>query len=128
MKYLIALSTWAIIGLLAVSSASTQEQPVPDPSNKRFIASQPCGPFMEVLQTPRNYGEAMLFTGDGLQFSATNGVPYTGGAFFFVNQVTGTWSLISVYGDGTACMVMNGRNFKPYTGDQPEFPGQKDQL
>ena len=74
-----------------------------------------------MLKTPAKYKEEMLFTGDGLQFSAANGQPYTGGTFFFTNQDTGTWTMISVYGDGMACMVANGRNFAPYIGKQPEF-------
>lgn len=130
MKYLVALSTWAIVSLLTVSSASTQETPMPPPGNgnKTFITRQPCAPFTEMLKTPAQYQEQMLFTGNGLQFSAADGRPYTGGAFFFVNQDTGTWTLISVYGDGIACMIANGRDFAPYTGDQPNFPGQKDGL
>jgi len=34
---------------------------------------------------------------------------------FFVNQDTGTWSLMMLYGDGTACMTAIGTEFKPYT-------------
>ena len=117
MKYLIALSL-----ILTVSSASTQET-MPQPNNmKTFITKQPCAPVVDMLRTPAKYGEKMLFTGEGVQFSAEDGRPYNGGAFFFTNQDTGTWTLISVYGDGIACLVANGKNFEPYVGKQPYAP------
>ena len=118
MKYLIALSL-----IFTVSSANTQEMPQPFNGNgKTFITKQPCAPFADVLKTPYQYGEEMLFTGNGLQFSAADGRPYNGGAFFFVNQDTGTWTLISVYGDGIACLVANGKDFAPYAAGQPYAP------
>tara|TARA_Y100000389_G_scaffold5006_1_gene4713 strand:+ start:441 stop:806 length:366 start_codon:yes stop_codon:yes gene_type:complete len=114
MKYLIALSL-----ILTVSSASTQET-MPQPNDmKTFITKQPCAPVVDMLRTPYKYGERILFTGEGVQFSAGDGRPYNGGAFFFVNQDTGTWTLVSVYGDGIACLVANGKDFEPYTGGQP---------
>ena len=116
MKYLIALSTWIVL-IFMVSSASTQEL-----KGKTFITKQPCAPVVDMLRTPAKYGEKMLFTGEGVQFSAADGRPYDGGAFFFVNRDTGTWTLISVYGDGIACLVANGKNFEPYVGKQPYAP------
>lgn len=85
---------------------------------KKFFVQQPCAPFPQMFQTVANYGEQMLFTGSGLQFGAQDGQPFTGGSFFFVNQDTGTWSHIMVYGDGMGCMISNGTNFEPYTGTQ----------
>jgi|TARA_B110000908_G_scaffold166871_1_gene218775 hypothetical protein len=124
MKYLIALSL-----IFTVSSASTQET-MPQPNNmKTFITKQPCAPFSEMLKTPAKYGESMLFTGTGLQFGAQGTQPFTGGMFFFTNQDTGTWTMLSVYGDGMACMVANGREFAPYVGGQPHFnQPEKDDL
>ena len=86
---------------------------------KMFLTQQPCDVFDKMFDTIKKYGEEMLFTGDGIQFSAPSGQPFKGGSFFFVNQDSGTWSHIMIYGDGMACMVANGQNFAPYSGPQP---------
>tara|TARA_B110000908_G_scaffold167222_1_gene219786 strand:- start:36 stop:413 length:378 start_codon:yes stop_codon:yes gene_type:complete len=125
MKYIIALSAWLLL-VFTVSSASTQEQPLSGANNKTFITKQLCGEFQAMLKTPKMRGEQLLFTGNGLQFSYDDGRPYTGGAFFFVNQDTGTWSFISVYGDGIACLVSLGKDFTPYAASQSFLP--KDDL
>jgi hypothetical protein len=44
---------------------------------------------------------------------------YNGGMFFFVNQETGSFSIINVYSDGMACLMQSGTGFAPYTGAQP---------
>jgi hypothetical protein len=90
-----------------------------DTQGKRFLTQQPCGPWIEVMKTPKKYKEAMLFTGNGSQFSSTNGQMYNGGMFFFVNQETGSFSIINVYSDGMACLMQSGTGFAPYTGAQP---------
>ncbi len=117
--------TWVFAGLLALLLAPAYAQDNID--NKTFIVTQFCGPWEEVLETPKKYKEGMLFTGNGVQFSATNGMMYQGGMFFFVNQETGSYSIINVYGDGTACMMQTGKNFEPYLGVQPwdKKPGEK---
>ncbi len=100
------------ISLLA-STVFAQEQN----QSKRFITTQACDPVVKMSDIVMNkYGEQPLFQGGGLQFSAQNGQPYRSSMMFFVNQDTGTWSLISLYEDGTACMVANGRDFEPYSG------------
>ena len=105
--------------LLLVPTLAEAQETDPNSQAKMFIARQPCGPFMDVLKTPEKWKEGMLFTGDGVSFDARTGQAYQSGAFFFVNQETGTWSLVNVYGDGMACMVQTGRNFQPYVGGQP---------
>jgi len=95
--------------------------PVLSQEAKTFFTKQPCAPFAEMLKTPAKYGESMLFTGTGLQFGVQGNQAFTGGMFFFTNQDTGTWTMLSVYGDGYACMVANGRDFAPYAGGQPDF-------
>jgi hypothetical protein len=104
----------SIVFVLTASTALAQQQP------KVFITQQPCDAFDEMFTTLGNYEEQLLFTGEVMQFAAPSGQPYTSGMFFFVNQDTGTWSLLSLYGDGTACMIANGSNFKPYAG--PAMP------
>jgi len=78
----------------------------------------PCGPITEMTNTIKKYREEMLFHGTGLTFSPQNQV-YNGGMFFFTNQQTGSWTIMQVFPDGMACMIMNGKNFQPYTGAQP---------
>ncbi len=100
------------ISLLA-STAFAQEQN----QGKRFITTQACDPVGKMSNLVINkYGEKPLFQGEGLQFAAQTGQPFQSAMMFFVNQDTGTWSLISLYEDGTACMVANGRKFEPYSG------------
>ena len=100
------------ISLLA-STAFAQEQE----QSKRFITTQACDPVEKMSNLVMNkYGEKPLFQGEGLQFAAQTGQPFKSAMMFFVNQDTGTWSLISLYEDGTACMVANGRKFEPYSG------------
>jgi hypothetical protein len=98
---------------LFATTALAQEQN----QNKRFITTQACDPVMEMSAIiVGKYKEQPLFQGDGLQFAAPTGQPYQSGMMFFVNQESGTWSLVSLYSDGTACMVANGTKFEPYTG------------
>ena len=78
----------------------------------------PCGPISELTATVKKYREEMLFHGTGLTFSPQNQV-YNGGMFFFTNQDTGSWTVLQIFPDGMACMIMNGKNFQPYTGEQP---------
>ena len=74
---------------------------------------------MERMQASiMKYSEYLLFTGAGLTFSP-QGQPYNGAMMFFVNQETGTWTVLQAYGDGMACMIFNGKEFTPYSGDQP---------
>ena len=102
------------LGLLVlVPTANSQSQ------DKMFFTTQFCGPWEAVMNTPKKYKEAMLFTGTGVQFATANGQPFTGGMFFFVKQDTGTYSIINVYGDGMACLMQSGRDFAPYGGKQP---------
>ena len=83
--------------------------------NKYFHTRQECAPLPQMMGSVVNeWGETALFTGEIVQFS-TDGTPFRGGTMMFVNQDTGTWSLISLYGDGTACMAAVGTNFEPYS-------------
>ena len=99
--------------LSLASVASAQETQ----NNKFLYTRQGCDPFVEVMDVMSGkYGEEPLFIGEGLQFG-TRGQPYTGGAMFLVNQSTGSWSLIHLYADGTACVTAVGTGFTPYTGE-----------
>lgn len=78
----------------------------------------PCGKWKEMQASIMKYSEHLLFTGSGLTFSP-QGQVYNGAMMFFVNQETGTWTVLQAYGDGMACMIFNGKQFTPYSGDQP---------
>jgi len=93
---------------LTISSANAQET-----DTKYFMTRQDCDPALKMMEVVTKYGEEPLFTGMGMQFSY-QGQPYTGGVMFFVNQDTGTWSLLTLYADGTACMTAIGTNFAPF--------------
>ena len=110
-----------VLGLLAfVPHTNAQEQ------NEKFLFTrQGCDPFAEVIDVMSGkYGEEPLFVGEGLQFGL-QGQTYTGGAMFLVNQVTGSWSLIHLYGDGTACVTAVGTQFEPYSGPTKKAEGEK---
>jgi len=101
-----------IVGLTFVSFVNAQQQ-----ENKLFFTTQFCGPWEDVMSTPKSYDETLLFTGTGRQLSSQDQEWYQGGMFFFVNQNTGSYSIIIVYGDGIACMTQPGNNFQPYSGN-----------
>ena len=87
---------------------------------KIFVAKQPCDVLPKMIDVIKGYKEELLFTGEGMSFAAQSGKGFMGGMMFFTNQDTSTWSMLQLYGDGTACLVMNGRNFAPYGG--PKMP------
>ena len=110
-----------VIGLLAFGPfANAQEE-----NDKFLFTRQGCDPFIEVIDVMSGkYGEQPLFVGEGLQFGL-QGQVYTGGAMFLVNQNTGSWSLIHLYGDGTACVTAVGTQFEPYSGPTKKLEGEK---
>lgn len=85
---------------------------------KYFVTRQECQDARTVMEKLVNkYNESALFTGQTIQFDP-NGTPYTGGGMFLVNQDTGTWTLITLYADGSACVTAVGNEFEPYVGDE----------
>ena len=107
----------ASAGIVAnIASAQDQEKN----TAKEFYVKQPCDVLPKMMDVVKGYKEDLLFMGEGMSFAASNGQGYMGGMMFFTNQDTGTWSMLQLFGDGTACLVMNGRNFKPYGG--PKLP------
>lgn len=107
-----------VLGLSTTLSVNAQSN-----DNKFFMTRQGCDSVITVFeQIAGNYGEEPLFTGQGLQFGV-DGTPFTGGAMLTVNQDTGTWSLIHLYGDGMACVTAVGTDFEPYVGPRREQEG-----
>lgn len=105
------------LGLIWTFSANAQ-------STEKFLYTrQSCDPFEKIIGVVTGkYGEQPLFIGEGLQFGI-QGETYTGGAMLLVNQTTGTWSLLHLYADGTACVTAVGTEFEPYSG--PVKKGEK---
>ena len=89
---------------------------------KTFITKQPCDVLPKMMDIIKGYKEDLLFMGEGMSFAAQSGQGFMGGMMFFTNQDTGTWSMLQLYGDGTACLVINGRGFAPYGG--PKIPAE----
>jgi|DEB0MinimDraft_6_1074348.scaffolds.fasta_scaffold01456_10 hypothetical protein len=107
------------LGLIWTFSANAQ-------STEKFLYTrQSCDPFEKIIGVVTGkYGEQPLFIGEGLQFGM-QGDTYRGGAMFLVNQNTGTWSLLTLYGDGTACVTAVGTEFEPYSGPTNKVEGEK---
>lgn len=79
-----------------------------------FYTRQDCAPVIEMIDNISSYNETPLFTSEAAVVGS-DGKLYTGSGMFFVNQDTGTWSLVTLYADGTACMAAFGSKFEPYT-------------
>ena len=105
------------VGSLSMSPALAQQE---DNTAKIFIAKQPCDVLPNMIEVIKGYKEELLFMGEGMSFAAQSGKGFMGGMMFFTNQNTGTWSMLQVFGDGTGCLVMNGKDFAPYSG--PKLP------
>jgi len=98
------------------SLAQAQESKRPEGEKPTIFTRAPCDQLPNMINTIAKYKEDLLFIGDGMTFSAQTGRPNNGGMMFFVNQDTGTWSMLQLFADGMSCMIMNGRAFEPYTG------------
>lgn len=103
-----------LASLLALLPLTVQAQ---DTETKFFTALQVCAPFDVAFETAMEKGETLLFKGAAGVMSAQDGELYSSQMFFFVNQETGNWSVVGVYGDGTACLLTNGVGFTPYVGE-----------
>lgn len=107
-RSILAFAVW--ISLLA-PSAFAQE------TVKQFITLQGCTNVSTITsRILSEYGETPMFSGWGNQMSAQDGEWYSSSMMYFVNQDSGTWSLVSLYADGMGCLVASGFEFAPYTG------------
>jgi len=107
----------AAIILLAVLFGTTAVGEEVKGQTKFLLLQAPCNEYVEMERLAKQYGEQLLFIGEGLTFSASNGMPFKGGMAFFVDQERGNWTMLQLYSDGVACMLFNGTNFQPFTGD-----------
>ena len=121
-KLILPIIVFASVATASMTSnitAFAQDNGKPNTA-KSFIVKQPCDVLPVMLEVIKGYKEDLLFMGEGMSFAAQSGKGFMGGMMFFTNQESGTWSMLQLYGDGTACLVMNGRNFAPYGG--PKMP------
>lgn len=93
------------IAILITGAAQAQ-------NTKSFYTVQECGTPDVMFQVGVAYEEEILFFGTSMTFD-TQGTPYVGSMMFAVNQDTGTWTMYTVYGDGTVCLTALGSNFEP---------------
>lgn len=105
---MLRLASALFLGL--ASTANAQEED----SNTYYYTRQECAPVIIMLDELAKWNETPLFIGEGLSFGL-DGTPYYGGSMFFVNQDTGSWSLLTMYADGTACFSAIGTEFEPYS-------------
>ena len=90
-----------------------------------FISLQPCATYMEMAQQTSNHGETALFRGEALQIYAPTGQGHESQILFQVNQETGSWTLIALWPNDTACMIINGTKFEPYSPKKQEKNEEK---
>lgn len=76
-----------------------------------------CDSFIPMAKILSDYGEDLLFTGEGITIAFGVEQSYRGGMMFFVNQDTGTWTMFQLFQDGTACLLFNGADFEPFVGN-----------
>jgi hypothetical protein len=84
-----------------------------------FNTRHTCDAAHKILNfTVSEFNEAPLFKGIGFPvYYDAAGVKSETEAYavLFVNQDTGTWSLIYAFGDDTACIIADGAAFEPYS-------------
>jgi hypothetical protein len=100
LKYLLPLT-------IAASGVVAQEIPP-------FKAVQSCETLPYMASQVKQYGEEILFNGKILQQHESGQFVKTE-FVFSTNQETGSWTLVSLFPNGWACMVANGSDFEPYT-------------
>jgi hypothetical protein len=83
-------------------------------TSKQFYTMNGCDRWDKVATKMAKYEETVLATGSIVQFHAS-GQPFAGHMLFQVNQDTGTWTLVSLWNDGTACVVAVGKEFTPFS-------------
>lgn len=108
-----------ILTIASFGVAYAQDGKKPTGDIPTIFTRSPCDTLQKLEeQTIGKYDEPLLFIGTGLTFSATTGQPLRGGMAFYVNQDSGSWTLLQIFPDGMACMIMNGATFQPYMGEE----------
>ena len=100
---------------LVATPTITNAQQEPQQQTKTLVVAQICDPVGVMMQTIQRYQEEPLFQTQTVT-QHVSGEWFEGSSMFFVNQETGTYSMVTLYPDGTACMQATGTNFEPYSG------------
>lgn len=116
--FAIAWATTAIAQDVAPETPSAPEQPTPPavPAPERantFWTGNECAPFAIVRQYTVNLNQKALFIGKGEQLLPNLEI-LNSEIMFFVNQDTGTWTLLTLWPNQVACLVAKGTDFRPY--------------
>ena len=109
--------TTLCVAMMVLGYTNAVAQDKAQAESKMIVMQAPCGEADKMVNLTKKHDEQVLFLGEGITFAAGTGRSLTGGMIFTVNQDTGTWTMFQLYGDGVACMLMNGGNFQPYMGD-----------
>jgi hypothetical protein len=119
MKQALLVLLLLLLPLSSIAAPAETNPKDPNPKGKLFIARQPCNTIEEMFRILIQHEERLLFTGKGMVFSYQNGQAYWNQTMVFTNQDNSSFTVVATYPDGTACMIMNGREFAPYSGNQP---------
>lgn len=106
---------YSVALILAANTGHAQEY---KSTATTFLSVNYCNDYNTVVsELIDNYNETLLFYGDGIiTWEDTDGSTGQIGSHtqMFVNQSTGTWSLIQVYDKNTTCFLTGGVGFEPY--------------
>lgn len=78
-----------------------------------FTAEQFCSSHAIIQNEVASYNEEVLFSGQIFQNHIAG--PIWSNFIFSVNQNTGSWSLVNILDEDTACFVASGKNFQPFS-------------
>lgn len=120
MKILLALILIALPTISFTKDNLIPLQSGPSSTAKQLFTKQHCDKVFVVFDIIKRYEEKLLFSGEAMTIVA-NGQSVKGVMMFFTNQKTGSWSMISQYPDGMACLIANGLGFEPYSGINPNY-------
>jgi hypothetical protein len=106
---------YSIALILAAGTSSAQDTA---PTRTTFLSVNFCSDYETIVgELLNNYSETLLFHGDGvITYMGSDGrsSDIASHTQMFVNQTSGTWSLIQVYDGGDTCYITGGTKFEPY--------------
>lgn len=107
-----------LFSVALILAAGTSSAQIAEPTRTTSWSVNFCSDYDTiVMDLMNNYNEKLLFHGDGITTHIDNNgisVDIVSHTQMFVNQNTGTWSLIQVYNGGNTCYVTGGARFEPY--------------
>lgn len=104
-----------VIGFALSLAASASAQEVQQPQVIQFVAVQNCTPLPNLLDSISKYNEEPLFQATTITQNAQTGRWYQGRSMMLVNWETTSFTFVTVYPDGIACIQATGSGFEPWT-------------